>query len=289
MNGKEIISQDISVALNALDEKDVELINIVGNRILSNVLFFKDQNPFISGFILKEISLFLSKTMITEDEEEIILLTYPFIESLKELVENETSDLKKYWDIFYDFEIKSRSYSQKESEKKSYIENYDFSSTVVDYLIQLMSEKKDFFYAEGNSFLNGILNELVRILNNHGGTQKSYIIYSVIKSIGHLSNYCIREAVSTSGEYNSKILKTNLLPFIDEFIEICRTRDEENEFIVYMSKLMLKVLIEWRKYFIYYMEPNVPLFPSAPKIDLPVEFKRKMGKTILKALEKGMK
>ena len=126
MAKSETILQDINVGLKTVDEKDALFLNIIGNRILSDITFLEDKTSFLSGVFFKEISDFMGRTLPMYDEEEIISICRETIISIKDLV-MQTAEYEFYWKVYYEFETKSREYLQKESEKDSYTENPEYS------------------------------------------------------------------------------------------------------------------------------------------------------------------
>lgn len=289
MDPLDIIIQDIEVALKSIDKKDYGFINIIGNRVLSNIMFFDDKSSFLSGIFLKEISLTLIRTQSVENFDEIISLSNESIESLKKLVEKHENDYSKYWKIYYNFEKKTRCYLQNESENESYNENFEYSDIVIEKMFELIKENKDYLFKEKSLFLHGIHNELARTLNNFGGSLRSYMVGNAIKVLTYLFNYANYESLSIKNEFDSEALKKKIIPYIDELIDIYSNIKEDKDFIDKISILILNVIIEWRKYFIFYLEPSPKSIKEERKIDLPPESRKKIGNLITKALEKEMK
>lgn len=288
MNSADIIIQDIDVALKSIDNTDYQFLNIIGNRIMSNLLFFEDKTPYLSGLFIKETSLAILRATLIHDDKEILSLSKKEIESFKELIKKNEMEYIKYWDIYYNFQNKIRNYLQRDEEKEFYKENHEFTTLVVDKLIKIVDINRERLYKEKNLFLNGVINELDRFLNNYGGTLKHHTIYMFFKVVVYQFNYVLTEAVSYKGDFDSDLIKNKIGGYIDGFLDIYKKETDEKIFIQKMSELILKVLIDWRLYFIFYLELyREPL--KKEKSELSPEIRKKMGDLVLKALEKEMR
>ena len=280
-----IIHEDLKVAISALDKRDYLHINIIGNRILSNSVFITNGPGFLVGYFIKDISLLLQKIDAIEQNDEFIKKTKDVLESFAYNIEKMDDDCTKYWKEYIDLKRNSRDFIIKKSELDNYTVNEKFTTEVCDELICLSEKREDMFLKDNNQFIKGLTHELDRIINEFDGPDNSYVLLVLFQSLSHLFNYYLMEAISVSMNFNAKILNDKFLPYIKKIRKIY---DEQETFMINASELLQNIGTEWRRYFLYYLEPQNQLISNERRIELPPESRKKIGEIIKNSLEREL-
>ena len=284
METKNIVIEDLKGAMKALEERNTGMINIMGNRVLSNVIFLEDRYPFLSGIFLKEIANNVSIT----GSEKVVKESKTFLKKIIELVENENREYMDYLQEYVKYEGVVRKFKLSTIEREVYSENKEYTSHVLRELLKILDENMDYLYKEKTLFVEGVLGELTRILNTYGGDLQSYTIYLYLKAASYLTRYLYYESYTMRGEFRAEYLKDKILRLAKKLMYLYDIRNgDESRFVKETCEEILKIVEEWRKYYLYYQE--VLASPEGKRIELPKETREKIAKIIEEAFKKEIR
>ena len=283
---KEIIKQDIAAAIQAFEGDDFGLVNIMGNRLMSNLLLVGQGDLMIYGYLLKEASKEFERIrrMGKGRLEESKKIGRKFLEDLQAMVKDEV-DARKVWERCYEYEKSIVKYLPTDFELAAYTENPRFTRDAALWLAKHLRENKELLMKEKNRLLNGVLNELSRIINTHGPDQYSLVLYLLLVSLADYYRYLSHMDVTEREEE----FKQKIFPYVDEITSLDPESDL-GELYGRANKILGDIASKWRTYFINYMEvPEIEIVERRPRIEIPEEAKERITKTIKEAIEKEAK
>ena len=193
MGDKAIIIRDLNVAIEALKQKNLNLINIIGNRISSDSLIINRKEFIIVGFLCKDISqeIRVSKSWGGQtgfDESSKIGLK--FLERIRSIVDG-GFDIQSIWKEYNEYEKQIRKYIISPIELNIYDEDLEFvKATRILLLEQLKSDKKVLMKQE-NGLIEGIAFEISRVLNTYGYPPRELAFYLLMRVLNTYYKYFI--------------------------------------------------------------------------------------------------
>ena len=287
---KNVIIQGLQSAKNAIDKAQYVDINIYGNRIMSDAFFMpKNKSFYLAGFFIKNMSIVLSKlSIIHKEKEKNWGRGIELIDLFISIIEKESPYIE-LWEGYLNFINDIKVIEKDCHDIGAYEENVEYSRQVLAHCFKLLEEEKEVFYKERNVFINGIINELSRVITIHGFDNRMYSFFLIFKMLSNIYPYMIISSIEKN-EINKKSITERLIRDIELAIELFKldiTNDEE----LYdkVTDYLIHLIIKWRKYFIFYMEQLPPQKPIEKSIELPKETKEKIGKLLHNALEKEIK
>ena len=123
---KEVIKQDIAAAIQAFERDDFRFVNIMGNRLMSNLLLAGESNLMILGYLLKEVSKEFEEIRGRGRLAKCKEVGKKFLNDLHAMIKDET-DAKEAWERYYEYENNVRKYIPDDIEVNVYKENIDFT------------------------------------------------------------------------------------------------------------------------------------------------------------------
>lgn len=266
----EILVQDLSVAIDTLEDDNIPLFNILANRIVSN-LYFGDKPDFlILGFIFKEIQGMLlrikrsrSKSLYEEYKDYIV----DEVEEIKEnLIENKLS-LEKIWEFYVGSETNVRKFLLDDSEFSQYKLQPEFTRYTTRKMINLLDENRDIILSQENRIISGCTNEIGRVINSHGFTDVDLMIYLLLKITLSVYEYRLYEQSITDNTSENEKWIANIINFIKQIDE-----DGPDRFVDNLTKsngIIQQLGGDWRLYYVKYRDlfREVTLKPSNQLLD----------------------
>ena len=160
----DISRQDFAGAKAAFEERDFRLMNILANRLMSNVLFAnKDEKLFaLPGFFLKDMAL----DFITSRDETGVNDLYKIAKASIAKVEDSLKgnfDLATFWSAYFKYWNDMRKVNVSSTERKAYKDNIAFTSNAISFLSKELFEGESVFL-EGSLVVKGFLQEMDRII-----------------------------------------------------------------------------------------------------------------------------
>ena len=166
-----------------------------------------------------------------------------------------------------------------EVEKRTYKVNYEFTQHSFNWLLKFLDENRNLLLHDKNRLFRGILNEMDRILRCHSGKLKDIITISLVRALGYVYNYMFFEG--------SESERKKIFPLLDDVLSILSQEELDYGKI---NVIFIKILTEWRKYFIKFMDVSIPRrYEIERGILIPESVKEKLSESISKTLEQEIK
>jgi hypothetical protein len=281
MDVSSIILQDYKATLSAFDKDDFSLVNIFANRIMTNAVIGAEPKYTLIGFFLKEVSRIYGRIKSRQEHTAFFTAKSHGDNYVKSL--NLDDDIQTIWKKHLIFLNKVREYYKNEFETGNYEDNEEFSTYVFDWLIKKLDTDKDILYNKNNYFFKGILNEMNRIFNLHGGGIKELYALTLIRALDFYHNY-----LSIFNEVERiKIIKEDLMLHVEKTITVLSKADLNSDEVTY---LLQNIIRDWRNFFIHFMEFRqlIPV-PKREGVQITEETRKKISETVTKALEEEMR
>lgn len=281
-----VIFHDISAARKAFEENDFELMNILGNRIMSDALFGDERKLALPGFFLKYMALVylsakprLSTSLFSETKH----IGREYIDSLSEFSEN--SKEAELWESFHKFNNDIRSYAVTDIEREAYEEDPEIAHAALKWLVEYLNAKKEVLINRNNVLFKGILNEAERIFKVYGFRLTDTYFLSLLIALDRYFDYFRIQYRKPTGEVDEQKVKEIIFPYIEKLAQLMSSEREIKPETV--GSILWDLIKGWREFFIQYME--FPRGTVEQRIELPEESKKKLSEAIGKALEKEVK
>jgi len=282
---REIIKQNIKVAIEALERNNFDLINIIGNRIATDAMIMDMNNLIIIGFFLKEVSVDLKRA---EHSDKNLMRCKDagrkFIGRLLSLIEDNKVKGREFWEAYFDYKKGVRRYMISDVEASIYEENQDFTRKAREVLLEHLSENVELLTQRNNKLTEGIISEMTRVINTYGFNPEDLIFYLLMRVFDSYYSYFIYDYLWRDARGKEE-KRSELRSHIDN---ICRLFSAECIDIYEESvKIIGKLGEKWRKYFINFGEIKALMYEKG--IELPPEAKRKIEEVIIEGLEREIK
>ena len=286
----EMYTKNMKVAALSFKMEDFQLMNVIGNRIMSDCLFGDNETFALFGFFVKQMALnylnlkpriaqsdFLGAKLIGEDYLGILLST-----SL-----NMNVDMSKPWLDYHEFNIKIEQYSASDIDKSIkgiYGDNPNITENVRYWLVDFLVKDREMLYDSKNNFLKGLLDEFQRVGLTYNYTIIDTIIFSCLIALDRYYEYFVFQHTSGNGVVDAEKVKTTFFPYIDKVKQFSSSREVDYREVTHLLWQLIK---SWRESFIYYRE--LPYKTVQKPIELSKEDKKKLSEAISKALQKEVK
>ncbi len=102
-----VIRQDLKVAKNAIDDEEFEMVNVIGNRIMSNLLVEDREELMIVGWMLKDLGGELGGIKERKEEgklEDAKKLAKEHLDELGDMLTTKRTSASDLWDRYFDIE-----------------------------------------------------------------------------------------------------------------------------------------------------------------------------------------
>jgi hypothetical protein len=280
----DICRQDFTAAKLAFEERDFRLLNILGNRLMSNVLFGSQDEKLLAlpGFFIKDVALDFLKDDTKLDELHRIAKVS--IGQVDEAFKRDF-DLARFWSVFLKYWNDVRKTNLTATERKAYKDNAAFTVQAMSFLSNELF-KDDFVFQENSLIIKGVLQELDRIVRCHGADDSDIILGLLLRVIDWINDYYRQAFSSAQGVVNVELVKSQLSPLLEAVKEWRATK----EILPFTngSTILCDAILEWRRCFIRYLERG-RLSPEAERrIELPLDTKKRIGDTIAEALQRDV-
>ena len=281
MNINQVIEQDVKAAYSAFKDDDFRDMNIFANRIMANAVLSDNPRLTLVGFFLKEMARIYGPIKARKE-----LSTFSTAKSLGDAYIRSIKlkdTINKLWEQYHQFFDRVRSHRLDEYEKQSYKENVEFTRFVFRWLIEKLSKDRNTLFNENNQFIRGILNEMDRILNLHGGELVDLYAWSLARALELYYGY-----VDYFGKDERRgVIEKSVFPYIDNITKTLLQDEVDSKEV---TLLLQRMIVDWRICFIYFMErPRLVPIEKEKKVPITEETKKKISETVSKALEEEVK
>jgi len=285
-NVYEVTRADFTAAKAAFDSGDFQQMNIYSNRLMGNVLFGGPKLYVLPGFFMKNLALeFIRIGGESTIGQSLRPKADVFVSKLKDAFK-EDIDLAAVWKSYFDYNEGSRKLHMSEVERIMYKDNIAFTGEAIDHLLKEFLFDGSSLFLEGNLLLKGILIEADRLVRNHGVDETHAIMLCLLIALDRFYDYARTACTSPREGLNSEVLKGVLAPFVDRIRGFHEVKSEPP--FSAATEILCDIVLEWRRYFIRYMELGKPSVAEESKVKLPIEARKKIGETIAQALQKDL-
>ena len=258
---EKIFPQDLDAYGISIKEKDFKWSNILANRIMSNAFLFDSKECGIVGHVLKEIA---SDGLSLQQKDSSVLIDYSNISrkvvgGIITMLEKNQIILDHLWELYSDQQYSTNKMFQSKIEQAAYVSsNEEFSTAIIDKLLNLLEENIGILLERNNNLFNGILNEISRISKAHGISKEQERFLTLFRAISRIDDYNKMNSNKTS---YVKITKNQIIPLAKKIIEINHNKNNDN-FKSQTDDLLWEMIKIWRFDFIKYLESNTATFST---------------------------
>lgn len=290
----DVIKQDISAALKALDEDDFRFITIMGNRIASNLLIGERKDLMIIGYLLREVGHEF-EAVKRRDEKRISECKEhgrKFLKGLQSAIGEEKVS-PKIWDLYYEYENHVRKYIPDKKELSVYKDAPKFTEKTTSMLIKHLEASKELLLKENNRLIGGLLNELTRVINVHGLERRDLVFYLLLQALSGYYEFLLYSETKNGTIENKEEFQNRIYPHVAKIVDLISNFDSDKLEEMYnrANDILGELCYEWRKFFINYIDivRARVAYPEIKEEIIPEEAKKKIGEGIKKALEEEVK
>lgn len=286
----EITNQDMATAIEALKKDEFDLINIIGNRIATDLMIGNKNDLIMVGFILKEVSSELERIRAVDERnlQKCKEIGRKFFVELQSLLYKDQVEKKELWEKYLNYESDIRKYLLTGIESSTYKENPNFTKETRLMLLQHLNENKELLLKERNALINGIVGEISRVINTHSFHPEDLMFYLLMKVFSGYSDYFLYDYIE--GDENDKKEKEIEIRAYVEQIHKSFSGTDLDDIYEKSADIIGELGHKWRKYFINYGEIRLLLRAERraeiPRIEIPQEAKKKIGEVIIEGLQK---
>ena len=285
----ETIKQDISVAIEALKRDNLDLVNIIGNRIATDSMIIKRNDLIIMGFLCKEISLEIRR--VKEINEKNLQRCKDagrkFLEGISSLLEDKIEN-KKVWEKYQNYEKEVRKYLVGDIESSIYKRNPDFTKETRTMLLEHLNGNRRLLIKRGNNRLvEGIASEISRGVNTYGFYPEDLVFYLVMKVFSSYYEYFIHDYHLEESEEEKTKKEKEINLYIDNIYKLFSVKGNLNDLYEESAKIIGDLGTKWREYFINLGEIRIML--GGRGIELPPEAKKGIEEGFAEVFERKVK
>lgn len=289
---KDIIRQDMKVAVKTFLDEDFGTMNILSNRFMANLVFDSSlKNYAIVGHFLKEIAQDYLKIQPNKPLfKKNIHIGKKYVKKLKETIDRSEFIVVDVWNIAFAYKEDINNVFAPINETETYNKNIGFVDLCFEHLLNVIETNRDVLLVDQNAFLNGLLNEIDRIIRVHGMKPYHFAFKNLIQSFGRLYDYIRFSSLKMEGGFDKTIIQEGIKPYIDKMINFGREKKDSSSEDLYLeaTDFMSDTILEWRKNFILFMDMGRIQKPTPKRIELPEEARKSIMEAISKDLEKDV-
>jgi hypothetical protein len=285
-----VIRQDIKVARNAIDGKDFGMVNVIGNRIMSNLLVEDREELMIIGWMLKDLGGELAGIKERKEEsklENAIKLAKEHLDELGDMLTAKRTSASDLWDRYFDIEKKIRKSLLSKLEDEVYKEELEFSKKAAIMLLEHFHSNRELLLKKNNQLISGVANDISRVVNDHGGKEAT-VVFLVFKALDRYCEYLMYEEGDDGKIEDESRFKSKIDGYIDNIYEMASMirNGRMEDLYEHSNHILGKLGSEYRKFFINYLEPLRVVVER--KIEIPEKAKEKIGDIVSKSFEKEL-
>jgi hypothetical protein len=284
----ETIKQDVSVGIEALKRDNLDLVNIIGNRIATDSMIIKRNELIIIGFLLKEVSLEIRR--IKEINEKNLTrckeVGRKFLEGLLSLLEDKMEN-KEIWERYQNYEREIRKYHIAGVESSLYKENPDFTKGTREMLLEHVNKNERLLTKRGNRLIEGVVSEISRVINTYGFYPEDLVFYLVMKVFSSYYEYFIYDYHLEESEEEKVKKEKEIHSYTNDLYKLFSAESNLNDFYEESTKIIGELGTKWREYFINLGE--IKMIVEGRGIELPPEAKKEIEEGIADVFERKVK
>jgi len=286
----EPIKQDMRVAIEALKRDNLDLVNIIGNRIATDSMLIKRNDLILMGFLCKEVSV--DTRRVKEITEKNLMRCKDagrkFLEGLLSLLEDKIEN-KDIWEKYQNYEKEVRKYLSGDIESSIYKENPDFTKQTRAMLLEHLNENKRLLIKSGNRLVEGVASEISRVINTYGFYPEDLVFYLVMKVFSSYYNYFIHDYHLEEREEEKANKEKEINLYTDNIYKLFSVESNLNLEDLYeeSGNILGELGTKWREYFINFGE--IRMMMEGREIELPPEAKKEIEEGFAEVFERKIK
>jgi len=282
-----IFQQDLKAARNALEKDDLENMNILGNRVMSNCHIFNEKRYFLVGFLLKDMAatlLPLKNSKVPKAASTARALTAGVFRKLSDYAKGDiqSADL---WKEYHEFSNKVRPFILLEFEEGAYGgDSSNFTHESIQLLLKKLEDNKDRLLEPNCILLKGMINEISRLHKAHGSKLHDEFAAALIVMLDRCYDYIAQ--ISETKEIFENNIKNVIHAHLGECLRILKESEEKGGIWQQQIDDELFALVKiWREYFLFYMEKGEVVQQRKTTVMLPDESRKRLTEAIARTLE----
>lgn len=282
-----IIIQDINVAIEALKKDNLELVNIIGNRIATDSMIIERNDLIILGFLCREVSFELRSIKGRNERNfgKCKEAGIKFLGDLRSLLEAEIEN-KDIWLKYQDYEEKVRKYLLSDIESSIYQKNPDLTRKTRTMLLDHLNKNKRLLPERGYNLINGVGSEISRVINACGFSPEDLAFYLVMKSFSSFYEYFIHDYQLEEDKDKKKEKNEGIKIYMDNLCEVFSKENDLDALFDESTKIIGELGRRWREYVINLGDIRMIV---EEKIELPPEAKKEIEEGIAEVFERKVK
>ena len=285
---QEMIRDDFKFATAAFDTGDFQLMNIAGNRLMSDAILGPNVRAAIIGFFIKDLAInYMNLKSQLSDSDFAKAKSFGQRYLVSAAVNLTSIDWQSLvWTDFHVCDSQLTKYQPSAVEAGVYRENLSVTAYASHYFVDYLIENKDLLCDSHNNLLDAILSELQRISRVFGAAVSDTATFALLVALQRYYEYLRSICTVRDGQLDSEKLAPQINPFIDRLAAITRAPELSYQGV---NTLLWDLIRRWREFFWSYAESRRKT-PSLDKvIELPEESKKKLSEVVGKALQKELK
>lgn len=288
MDAKAIVIRDLDVAIEALKQENLNLVNIIGNRISSDSLIIKRNEFVIVGFLCKDISqeIRISKFWGKEGFDESLRIGLKFLERIKSIINTEF-DIESVWGEYVEYENQIRKHIISDIELNIYDEDYEFVTATRIQLSEQLKFNKKVLMKQENNLIVGITNEMSRVLNTYGYPPRELAFYLLMNVLNTYYKYFIYDYQHHKNNEERIKKWSELESYINSIEDLFIGDKQDDKFYEEFNKIIAIIGAKWREYVISF--GDISHIVEQGKMELPKEAKERIEEIIIEGLEREVK
>lgn len=290
----EIIKQDVLLAKKYFDDDKFALVNVIGNRVMSNFMVAKEADLMIIGWLLKELGVAMITINSYKDEgkkDEAKKIGKQFIADILEIISEKSIKIEKFYDYYFKYEEQLRKYAMNKPEDECYKEDLEFTRKNTTFYLEYLVKNKNILLDPRVQLIQACTNDLARVLNEHGGKKVDYVTYLLFRGFDRYFVYLLFQH-NVEGVIEDK---ENFAKTIDGHLKniesLIKHLDNESEFIKIADGLLNEFGRKHREFFIKFGDiyREITAVSREKKIEIPLDAREKIIDIVSKSFQEEIK
>ncbi len=285
-NIRRVLLEHLDAAKQFAEEGNYQRVSIQANRAITEASLFQESPDLVlPGLVLRLAALEITKLLGLGETLEISQKN-ALISLLKDLDGAITSDQTNLgsaaWRIYQSFRDALSRASRDKIEGRAYTDNPEFVSASFDRYFDFLREWWPAQAELRGMPFEGIENELDRIVRAHGANMRQLASLGLVRVLGWWAQYVSYPLRDKENITDPEKFREALEPVVGEIISIYRSKNEA-EFFERASKILGKLLRDWRMDFVKYydlflIQQQQPVAPIMGIRRVPAAAKLRRGK-----------
>jgi hypothetical protein len=281
--------QDIDEVKRVLDRKELDQINILGNRITSNAFLLNGSKYGLPGFMIKDLTILVGprKELIDTNLTAAISSFRLFLKQLEELDLDLKDTGPKLWGSYtMSLKLIRKTLISEDAHSPYSEENNSLTKEGFQKIVEIIRSNMELFSSFQNRLIMSAVTETNRLYLAYGIDEEIAKFRLLFVVLGQVNNYSMREWIDQSS--NESPINLRIISFVNKILEIIDSDNSNSESV---ENLLWEMISFWRELFMKYNEPFEPYEKpgESDKITLNDEIKDKLRDLISRSLEKEIR